>query len=234
MQLADVPLWFLLALFWVSLIVYILEKYVNKTWVKISLFILVVGVGHLLSIFNINLPFFLSQALVSSIFYEIGHLLYKNNIVDQINNLWFGGFLFIGLIIGIFFDVHTDISDLNINVNYILFFLPAICGSLLVIALSKYLESYKGVTFLAYVGRYSLMIMCIHLPLYYLSFTPLFYLYHHILGIKNITFEQLVPNMAYGLFRTIIFGSLSLLFGIYLKKWLPFIFGKNNQIVYRI
>lgn len=211
-------IWFLIALYQIFFIFYLVERYIHKLYLKILITLCITGIGYIMSIYKIFILYF-PEACIGYIFFHLGFLTRKNNIIYRLNirkHLIIGAF--IGYILGIICNIQTDIAPLIIDSSYVLFLLPAIGGIILIIFLSKYIQKYKQSNWIAYVGKNSLLIMCMHIPLnsivtYFLKYNqfPTLYELNYIW-----TFIFLVVSV-----------TMSLLLGLIIKKVFPFCF--NNR-----
>lgn len=161
----DGPTWFLLSLFEISIFCFLLEKYVKPLVIRVGVIIVVTLLGYWLYMNKIELFAFIPQACVGTIFFYIGYWGMKHK--------WFNGrwpFVAVllcvaGYLIGIILNIETDIHGLTINSSYFFFFIPAICGSLLLLFISKCLANKPYLGWLSFLGQNSLLILCIHIPL---------------------------------------------------------------------
>lgn len=80
-------LWFLPVMFIVSLLYYCVDKITNKKLVVSIIIMILSGLGFTCGyVLSFRLPMGLDTALVSLLFYHVGHLFQKMNIIDQIIN----------------------------------------------------------------------------------------------------------------------------------------------------
>ena len=162
----NTPLWFLLALFEIFIISFLTEKYVKKVWVKIIITGIITLIGYESAMHErYTIIPFLSQACMGYIFFRIGYWLKMKNTLKKKVSIFAISLLILGYGIGVTFNVTTDLFLLKMDSNYLLFFIPALCGSLLITYLSKYLQNKRYTDWLSYLGKNSLLIMCVHSPL---------------------------------------------------------------------
>ncbi len=204
----NAPLWFLLSLFEVSLLAYFVEKFIAQRFVKILIVLFVTLLGYYLSINGIRIHGGVSQALLCYVFYQIGYWIRCCRCSEYLS----GNFIFLivimsGYILGVVLNIKTDINLSLINHTYILFFIPALCGSLIVIYISNLCANYRCLYWLAYLGRNSLLIMCTHIPLIITYYT---------LGNEN--------ELWGGLINLLILFPLSLGIGLLFKKYFSYFF----------
>lgn len=162
----NAPLWFLLSLFEVSLLAYFVEKFVMRRCVRLLIVVFVTLSGYCLSVKGIRIHGGVSQALLCYVFYMIGYWSYRYKWKNYMfKNVVFLILILSGYVLGIMLDVRTDVNLSLINHTYLLFFVPALGGSLLVLYAASLCENQKSLRWLAYLGQNSLLVMCTHVPL---------------------------------------------------------------------
>ena len=225
----DPPLWFLLSLFEIFVISYIVEKYIHSGILKLIIAFVITFIGYLCAINKIFF-LYLPEACLGYIFFYLGYQMRLYNILQN-KKVYF--YVIIGAIIsyclGIVLKVHTDMLSLEIDPTYVLFFLPALGGSLLVIYFSRYLQNKRYTSWLAYLGKNSLLIMCVHMPLIPLSNTltlPALKVIYYLIGNTTATNAEMMGGRICGLLSLIVLVPLSLYIGLLIKKIFPFCFSK--------
>ena len=229
----DGTLWFLWVLFGVMVICYLVERYIHRFWIKdlICVAITVIGVFSIPISFPSNI-FFLRQMLISYIFFYLGFRL-RNKLKWMQKYYWMVIYCLF-FIIGIYNNVSTNMAGLTINPNYLLFFLPAIGGIGIVLIISKWLCRFSFTKKIAFAGKNSLMIMCIHLPLcdlIHLFLVPCFAYVYGLLGKSRLSFDQITGSRSYGIVLTPIAFFISLYLGVYLKRKFPNWLGGKKKVV---
>ncbi|MGK4214559.1 acyltransferase family protein [Barnesiella intestinihominis] len=229
----DGPLWFLLSLYEISIICFIIEKYLHSEVWKFIATLSITIAGYLLAINKIFIPCcYFSQACIAYVFFYCGYQIKKYKILNnQVTQKYIIIAAIICYCVGIIYG-KTDIRWLIISPSYILFLLPALGGSLLVIYLSKYLQNKRYTDWLSYLGKNSLLVMCVHLPL-----TPLVYSillpalrgFYSFIGKTAITDEAITGGRICGFLSLIILVPLSLCIGLIVKKLFPFCFAGNSK-----
>lgn len=225
----DPPLWFLLSLFEIFVIFFIIEKYIYSGILKLMIVCGITLIGYLCAMNEIFL-FYFPQSCLGYIFFYIGYQIKQYNILQN-RKVYL--YVIIGAIVsyclGIVLRVHTDMKPLEIDSTYILFFLPALGGSLLVIYFSRYLQDKRYTSWLAYLGRNSLLVMCVHMPLIPLSnllALPVLKVIYHFMGNTTMTDIEMMGGRICGLLSFIVLVPLSLYIGLLIKKIFPFCFSK--------
>lgn len=223
------PLWFLLSLFEIFAISYAIEKYIYSKKLKFIITCIITLIGYLCAMSKISV-IFLSQACLGYIFFYLGYQIRQYDILQ--NRKIYIYVIIVAIVsycLGIVLKVHTDIMQLEIDSTYILFFLPALGGSLLVIYFSRYLQNKRYTSWLAYLGKNSLLIMCLHVPLMFLSnwlTLPALKVFYYLMGNTTATNAEMMGGRICGLLSLIVLVPMSLYIGLLIKKVFPFCFSK--------
>ena len=168
-KIINTPLWFLLSLFWMSVIYVGIRKIVHQEWL---IFIIVIALFFAMKIVGgrgFVLPFFIGRGLGEMIYMHLGYFLYKRkNYIFQLYKLnmkYIGCFVFLSVIIfcSLFYWGKSTIDALC---DFISLFV-AIAGISFIFMLSLFLKNVAKyiVGVLSYLGRNTLYIFAIHLPL---------------------------------------------------------------------
>ncbi|HIY48208.1 MAG TPA: acyltransferase family protein [Candidatus Barnesiella excrementavium] len=228
----DGPLWFLLSLYEIFIICFIVEKYLHSSIWKFVIAILITLLGYLMAMKKIFIPFcYLSQAFLGYAFFYFGFQIKRYGVL--LHKSWSKYIVVLSIIfygIGIVRHVLTEIRWLIIDHTYILFFLPALGGSLLVIYISRYLQDKRYARWLAYLGKNSLLIMCVHMPLVRLVYAfllPGLRYYYSLIGNSTVTDGAMIGGRICSSLTLIILVPLSLYVGLLIKKIFPFCFVKR-------
>ena len=152
-----VPLWFLPILF-------LAEIECRFFICKINVYLLLVfnlSVALLCQHYNIGTVYSISSVFISSVFYLMGYLFQKYNMMREISVFVFMAILSIVPTMVYIFNVHTNIGN---NTFTIVGIIVAILGIAQVIILSKRLTMYKITSsVLSFMGRNSLVLMLTHM-----------------------------------------------------------------------
>lgn len=161
-QFFNGPIWFLLALFWCNMFFCSITLYVRKDTYRIILVSVLGFWGWFLGHTHTFLPLFIDVALTSLPFFALGYYLRKTELLypnkfDKFN-------LLIAIILwGISFMIeriaHQRLSlHYNIIEGWSTYFL-AITSVLSILYMCKVI---KKIPFISYIGRYSIILLCIH------------------------------------------------------------------------
>lgn len=213
-------IWFLVALYYIFLICYVIEKYIHSNILKYGIALIITIIGYLLAenkIFFLYLP----QAFIGYTFFYLGYQIKKYDFFHNKRAYYYMILIsLIGYSIGVIFHVSTDIALLEISPSYVLFLFPALAGIFLTVYLSQYLSYKLGTNWLAYLGEQSLLIMCVHAPLVTFAYSIVDYMAHLII-------LERMSSYIYGFLALIILVPLSLYIGLLIKKIFPFCFAKR-------
>ena len=214
-------IWFLVALYYIFLICYVTEKYIRLNLLKYGIVLIITILGYWLAEKKIFF-LYISQAFIGYIFFYLGYQIKR---FDFFHNKRAYHYMIliaiIGYSIGVIFHVSTDIALLEISPSYVLFLFPALAGILLTIYLSQYLSHKSGTDWLAYLGKQSLLVMCVHAPLVSFAYSVVDHLTHMIYP------SVILGSYIYGLLTLIILVPLSLYVGLLIKRIFPFCFAKR-------
>ncbi|MDE6296637.1 MAG: acyltransferase, partial [Muribaculaceae bacterium] len=164
-SIINLPIWFLLCLFWVNLIYRCLSALTHKTWVKCSVVIIIGVLGRTLSYYHIYLPLFISSAFSAMPFYFIGILFRKLPILYKTgkDNLYLG--------ISLFFMAGAILYCRYFNTPHLETLTNIYTGSMieiylisvvLVIGLLLLCKAIRWIPIISYLGRYSIIVLGFH------------------------------------------------------------------------
>lgn len=156
------PLWFLLALFWAFLLFYALVKLCKGKELYLFLATLMLGcIGFYLDKINITLPLFIGQGFVGCPMLMIGYLI-KKYIGQHLteNRYWAICIGIVGILLFVILSKGLSMQSNSYEGFYPLSLLGITGGSLFFLSVSVLLEKY--LPFVAYWGRYSLIVLCLH------------------------------------------------------------------------
>lgn len=156
-------IWFLLALFWDSVILYFIVKYVSNKYCRILMTLVIGMIGILLGENKVNIPLYVDTAFTAFPFLFLGFLGKEYDVLNKIvglrtvmkYSLLIGVFV-VGFIVDYIFGEVASMVN-NSQTGILQFYGCAIAGSLSVIALSMIINRLPLITFL---GRNSIVVLC--------------------------------------------------------------------------
>lgn len=186
-EIVNVALWFLLALFWANISFLIIFKISKNLYILgiLSIFISAIGI-YLFSNSDKQLPLFIDSGLCVLPFFYLGYLLKSTDILYPNRLDRYAPLIIIGLLLMAFgcflFGDSPNIGFGSVSIfgNPFLFFLSAASIVMAFILICKKIGVVKGVR---YIGRYSLIILSVHITItsvislsakqFYISIPPL-------------------------------------------------------------
>lgn len=166
---SNMPIWFLLCLF-NCYTIFLFIKRISKNELQIGILSILSGmIGVGLYYFEPTFPmFFINSAFSSLPFFYLGYILKKHNVLtskkNKITSFVAGGVIYCVSVCFIVFcpdsklSVFDNIFHGNIIVGYIV-------SSLLVLSIMFVCKSIKRLPYVSYIGRYSIVILLIHVPI---------------------------------------------------------------------
>lgn len=181
---SNLPIWFLLCLFNCYIIFLIIYRISKSEFQRFILVLAATFLGYIFSCHNIRLLFYIDSALTCTLFFYIGFLLKKTNflqaenprIKDLISAICL--YLIAFSIIAYFPNNKISVFDNNIYGSPILSYFISIIIVLSILLLCK---SIKYIPYISYIGRYSIIILLIHVPIMEI----IYYLQKNILHISS-------------------------------------------------
>ncbi len=174
-QFFNGPIWFLLALFWCNIFSFCIVKYLNNRIVQFFAICTIGLLGWYLGYSKLFLPLFFDVAMTCMPFFAMGFLINKYNIIESKKYSKYYDLFFIGLWVTniiLEFKMHQRVS-LHYNIvegwsTYLLSFSSILC--LLYIC-----KKIRYLPIINYIGRFSLIILCVH----HMIYRPLALLLNH-------------------------------------------------------
>ncbi|APF21112.1 acyltransferase family protein [Clostridium butyricum] len=211
-------LWFLTSLFFVEIIFGILKKYIKKDLELFIVIMFICIIGWLFSLFNIRFMWGLDSALTSIGFYYFGYIIKKNDKFIRTNKIFIRvPTLFILTSLSIFINGEVNVRTTIYN-NLLLFYINAILTSIMIFTIVKYIEK-KGIfekikKGIIYIGKNSLIFMCLNQLIIYISG----------LGLNIVFSNQIFIRIITLIISILILSILSNIINLKFK----FIIGKSN------
>lgn len=159
-------IWFLLAIFWSSLMFYVLLEYAKNGIYLLGGVILSSVIGLLLGFHSVNIPLYIDTAFTAVPFLYFGWLMKKGDVILRIKNIQTNRKYIIVFCIGaigtiVDFCIGEGISMVNNSYsNPLVLYGGAISGSLAVMSFCFLIGKFPLVSF---IGRNSMIVLCTHL-----------------------------------------------------------------------
>lgn len=211
-------LWFLVALFVVTMIFSLINKLSLELYKFSACFILTLT-GYLLYVNNIHLPAHLDSSLSMMLFFYLGNRLSAINL-NKIGT--FKNWIFVGLasltLYSVCINLHLPTIDVSLNVfegKFLFTFGIMILGCLMVLIFSKIIDYIPHIkTGMAYIGKQSLAIYVTHTV---------------ILEAIYLVFPREKNTTIGGMSMVVFTLGVCLLLNIVLQKYVPFVFGQKKK-----
>ena len=170
-KITNTPLWFFYALFWMSLIYYLLRRYVKNDYL-IFCIVWILHIGeYLLSINDISLPAYLDRSLREIIYMHVGFLLYnKTSFFNNIKTISLKNLFFLFCSISLFVLLFYIQNKIEKNLGYsLLSIVTASFGIVFSLHLCSFIKLKWIEKVFDYLGTHTLCLFSVHLPLYEIS-----------------------------------------------------------------
>ena len=160
-------LWFFIVLFVTSILLYVIEKYISRQWIQISIIIILIILNRVCFYRNIYLPFSLEECFLALPFMYVGS---KTKLLFKYEKIIF---LISVLTWCISFGIHMALGYASISLwnsdvqNVILYLLQGFCASYVLIFMVKYICSKTKISILEKLGNETAFMYGIHY--YFLS-----------------------------------------------------------------
>lgn len=208
--------WFLGVLFAVEILYYCTLKFCHeKKITQLILITLCLLIGICLSKRQIILPYSLSTVFVAIFYYGLGYI-FRDKIIGNNNISWekigwkvFSFSIFLFLVITSFVGQGLNMSSNTIS---IIDLFPSLLGIITIISFSKKITDRKNFSVLLWLGRNTLVIMCVHMTFISISST--------------IIKPYINSYMAYKIIEQFFVWSLSILSVCLVNKYALFLIGK--------
>ncbi len=169
-KISNIPLWFLLGLFWVNIISFFISL-VKSEWVRFLLVVICALAGYCTFKLGIQLPLYMNAALLYMPFFYMGSMIKKTTVL--VKNRYDGyNAIFIILLYAIacFLPLPTTFSlgsatplshefGDDFGLKLLMFYPAALCMVLALLLLCKMI---RRLPLISYIGRYSIIVLCTH------------------------------------------------------------------------
>lgn len=163
--ICNTPIWFLMCLFWINVVYCIISLNVRRLVWRAVCVCVVAGVGYLLSVYNIYLPYFMSSSFTALPFFFIGYLLRKLPLLYPSKHEW------INWPVSLVMLVACSLYAIAFKTPHVAFLQNEYLGNVfeiyllsvaLVVGLLLLCKAIKWLPIVSYMGRYSIMILGLH------------------------------------------------------------------------
>lgn len=211
--------WFLLAIFWIRLLVYWLLKL--KTVYIILVIFLIISIAYYidLSVVNfVNIPYYITQALLVTPFYVAGYYLHKTRMLEKTTKYKYSLFSFFLLLIIVCYKLQypyvIDIWACKMGKDPILYYLGSFAGAFMLIFASQFFDR-KTNSLVQTISTGIIFILATHQAIY--------------VFITNIAFKEFVQ---FGITYSLVYCLSFIIFSYYMiriiQKYCPILIGNRK------
>ncbi|WP_294746744.1 acyltransferase family protein [uncultured Prevotella sp.] len=197
------PLWFLTSMF-ISFLIWSVIQRSKRQFILLGMCLLI---SYTLTFLPILLPWSIDTAFFLAIFIAVGEKIKKFSILDKFNVYFLLFFVCVYIILS-YICGEVNLSVREYGTSIFILFPTAIIGSILLLKISYYLEQTIIGHIFAKIGKHSLPIFCLHIPL---------------LDIWSSFFESFMPNlnpMIVGIVTTIIILICVYPFAVFINTYI--------------
>lgn len=214
------PVWFALALFWTFMLAYLINTYIRNPagqWVAIAL---LTGLGLALGD-RVLLPFSGVAALTALIFFQAGYRLQSARLLQSLGSATRWWLLAAFIAISLFSQINGFVGmGEGIVGNPLWFLFFGFIGTFMVVLLVNVADPWCG--WLAFIGRYSLSIMLIHMLIIKSVKVVM-------TGVLGVSMQVIDNDVQLGLI-VLAASTLCMVPAVFvMEKYLPFTLGKRKQ-----
>ncbi len=160
------PIWFLLCLFWCNLIFGIISLHVHSEALRIIIVCVLGTVGYWLGYYGTFVPLFVDVALTALPFFIFGYYLKRSNLLYP-NSLDRYNLLFAFLLWGISYLLYRNTNHhLSLHYNEISGWATYVISIVSVMSILYFCKYVKRIPLVSYIGRYSIVLLCVHHLIY--------------------------------------------------------------------
>ncbi len=218
------PLWFITTLFMAEIYMFFIKNYFQQSKPIFFVLILSAGFGYALSVFMpFRLPWNMDVAFSAVLFYGLGYLVKKEQLIDRliskkltINILIFLVTISIGLVFG--FHNNTAYTDNYLGDNILFTYISAFSGVIALMTLAKIIN--KNII-LEFLGQNTYVILAFHLSILYI-------LQGLVKRTGIIDFASTQNSDVWGLFYMVISIIILIPIIFLLDKYAPFILNRRK------
>lgn len=166
----DPPIWFLISLFNCNVIFYLVHYLRDKHLPLMFLVTLIIGVsGFLLGTNHISLPCYLDVSMTALPFYVGGFWIRRYNffLYPHRYDKYIPGIVVVCLVIMFFTATDIGMRTNSYPGNLFETYIAGFCGIVFIMLVGKKLNT---IPFVSYIGRYSIITLCVHGPVLHFIF----------------------------------------------------------------
>lgn len=228
-ELINGPIWFIMALLWVTVIIWSLHKLIHNEYIVSAMSFSLFWIGYFISKVQITLPLYLTQALLMQLFYQIGYLAFNFQVHQEMSIFKYIVtscltkkicYILIAIIVIYYLNPHADIFLLKVDFPFNLI-LTSIAGTTALLCISTFNWGIISNMFNS-LGKLSLHIMGFHKllisPLYTYCMIPILHRFN------NMSEQTIFDNQIITYTALIIIMYISYVWGKQVVKKLNFIF----------
>lgn len=221
-----IPIWFLACLFTTESLFYLIFRHIQDSKIYWLTVLAIMVVGGLNYIYNpVALPWGINISLPMMVFYAVGNYFsnkIKNNqyrlLQAKYTPLWFIASL-LTVVIVYCLNPGEVLVFKNEYGNYLLFFIGAFAGIIMLNTLCRVMEYFsKYNTWLSFIGRNTLVVLCLHLDVFTLIKGITYFIFNLPLDIYSNTYVIVLTSVV----NIIILIPVILL----INKYCPILVGK--------
>ncbi len=162
----NIALWFLLCLFEVNVIYYVVQRICRAKWLRYCVVFAAGILGAILSKHEINLPIYIDSALTALPIFVFGTTIRQSAIMQESKHATLqavaGCIAIIGLVVLWKFITPSSI-EFRANVISGSYVVALISSCVAVVSLLLICKRIKWLPFFSYIGRYSIVMLCVHI-----------------------------------------------------------------------
>lgn len=164
-QFFNGPIWFLLCLFWCNIYFCLISIYIKRDTIRIATVCIIGAIGWWLGKQGIFVPLFLDVAMTALPLFAFGYYLKRSNMIysnkwDRYSILSAFVFWLISLTMELNFAQRVSF---HYNIIHINSYFTGVVSTLSILFLCKCINKAH---FLSYIGRYSIVLLCVHHMIY--------------------------------------------------------------------
>lgn len=228
------PLWFIVCLFMLSLTYYTIIKFFRNIYLQLIAIMTLSILGYIAVFFCVILPLYIIQALIVLPFIHVGKIYYQHrHRIPQYVKFIILFLSAICFIYAVILDVKTNVGDLVINPNPLLFYLPALGASIIIINTAGWLSGFSWTKFISKIGMYSMFIFAIHANMGFTNgvISRIVKLVYNIIGYTD--YQIIEQTVLWGIIKVSISIPICVFIGKISKKYWPYLwtYSKTDKYV---